>query len=185
MDDLHDLFDKVACVLTSDPYVVVRFKKPSIREFNGLATKIGDRHVIDIDPEKSDMGMVGILCHECAHVRLKHIEQLEALEAQGKALQRMDPNAEPGSITLGAYGLNAYKNSTVNSRLEAEAEALADRWLNFADQHMKDYSVYRDDAERRLLALSKWVDTEPAEIEAWKRKQLEFSDKFKLRKGLK
>jgi hypothetical protein len=187
-NELEKLFTKAAIALTGDPEVLIRYRHPAIREFNGLAVKIGGWHVIDIDPHLSDDGMVSVLVHECAHVRLGHIEQLEAVEASGKPVLKNDPNAEPGSLTLGAYGLNAYKNSSINSQLEAEAEALADRWLNFADQHMKDYSVYRDDAERRLLALSKWVDTEPAEIEAWKKHQTELTDNFVStwkRKGLK
>jgi len=180
-----ELWAKAAVALSGDQNILLRFQHPAVREFSGLAHKIGGGNVIDIDPSKSDMGMVEILCHECAHIRDGHVESFAALPP-GKVLD-IDTSGPPNSVSLGV-GAWSYKNAPLNVRAEYEAEMQAVAWLNYAEKHAGEWSASRDEAERYLLALATWKNTEPTEIEAWKNKQLQLSDKlqnFWERKGLK
>jgi hypothetical protein len=175
------LWIDAAIALSGDPNIHLRFRHPAIREFNGLAFKKDGVNTIDIDPVKSDMGMVEILAHECAHVRDGHVEDFEALsKTPGKVLD-IDASGPPNSVSLGV-GEWSYKNAPLNVKFEYEAEMQTVAWMNYAEKHASEYSVHRPEAERYLLALSKW-DPEPEQLETWKQHQIELADTFQRKFG--
>jgi hypothetical protein len=182
MTDMHDLFTQVATALAGRK-VIVRLRHPAIKEFDGVALENHGQPIIDVNPGLSDDGMFKVLLHEAAHLRLGHVEKLEAvpnLPGVGKAM----PSSEPGSVSLGKTGMFIYSNSPGNRKIEVEAEALAQSWLDYANEHAKDFSIHRSQAERMLMALATPAAKEFIE---WRDKQIKIANDYAMRyeKGIK
>jgi hypothetical protein len=119
-------------------------RAPGIAGRDGQALKTARGPVIQICPYCEDW--LSVFLHELAHVKL-HYDRLP-----GEALQALPPQ---GKNLTGIERLTSSRTHPVINRQEAEADALAARWLAYALK-VEPYGGMPD----RLYALTNYTEQE-------------------------
>ena len=141
MAELLTLFDLYKAVgeHLAGTRIILKFQQPGRPDADGQLTRLLDnRALIEVIPYRGEDRTLKIFLHELAHIRL-HWKDLQAIEPS-KALA-----AAPGTLTPGG-DLAKYPTQ------ENQADALADKWLQYANEH-RNRNNDAGPLENKLLAL--------------------------------
>jgi hypothetical protein len=139
-DNLKALSERAALRLVGSP-VIVELRKPGVKGRNGQALRVGNKLIIQIDPQAGDL--LHIILHELAHCKL-HKEGLPGFSIWALA---------PQSKQLG--GLEVVTGTRIHpgvDRQEQEADKLAAEWEAYALKHGADH------LETQLEALTGYLE---------------------------
>lgn len=140
------LCELVAEHLTDNKHrVSVQFQASPVTSVDGGTIKTANGALIEITPEAEGMKQLEILLHEIAHVKL-HYNTL--------AYRDVDKRPAPGSLKVSAETLE--KIGSIDHSQEQQADALAVKWLAYAEDHTPGAAY--DELEGRLIALIDWFE---------------------------
>lgn len=141
MRDINQLAARVANHLAGQP-VHLRWRTPSAAHAIGQIYRSDHGVMIDVADCQDYSSKYRVFLHECAHVRLGHA-----------AIASSAQDAPPGSIERSQAARDAW---CVDPR-EAQAEALAKSWREYAERHAWRFDEFdQPGIVAHLLALLSW-----------------------------